>query len=136
VLVLVVAKDAVIGSLMASLTEIAGHEPVFPAADESVSQAITRLKPAILLLDCDEPAAVQQDPYARAADAGTRVILFTPSRTEREVRRLAAERGLTSFALPIQPSALGVILSGTRGQGSGIRDYGPGDRRDASPPRP
>jgi DNA-binding NtrC family response regulator len=119
-LVLVVAKDAVIGSLMASLTEIAGYDPVFPAADESVSQAITRLKPDILLLDCDEPAAVQQEPYVRAADAGTRVILFTPSRTEREVRRLAAERALTSFALPIQPSALGAILSGSGNRESGI----------------
>jgi hypothetical protein len=111
-LVLVVAKDAVIGSLMASLIEIAGYEPAFPAADESVLQALARVKPATLLLDCDDAAAEQSELYARAPELGTRIVVFTPSRTEREVRRLASERGLPSFALPVQPAMLRRILDG------------------------
>ena len=108
--VLIVARDEAIGALMASLTELAGYVPVFPAADESVPRAIARLAPEILLLDCDDDAAAQQEAYARAEQWGTHVVLFTPSRTEREVRRLAEGHGCEGFALPVQRTELRRVL--------------------------
>jgi CheY-like chemotaxis protein len=97
--VMIVARDEAIGALMASLTELAGYQPVFPAADESVPRAIARLTPSILLLDCDDDAADHQEAYARARQWGTRVVLFNPSRTEREVRAVAADHGCAGFRM-------------------------------------
>jgi len=110
--VLIVARDEAIGALMASLTELAGYVPVFPASSvsESVPRAIARLAPEILLLDCDDDAAAQQEAYARAEQWGTHVVLFTPSRTEREVRRLAEGHGCEGFALPVQRTELRRVL--------------------------
>ncbi len=108
--VMIVARDDAIGALMASLIELAGYEPVFPAADESVPRAIARLAPSILLLDCDDDAAEQAEAYARAQQWGTRVLLFTPSRSEREVRALAHDHGVDGFALPVQRGELRRVL--------------------------
>ncbi|HEX5437247.1 MAG TPA: hypothetical protein VFW98_08805 [Gemmatimonadaceae bacterium] len=100
--VLVIAHDVVIGALLASLAELAGHTPVFPKVTEAPLDAITRLRPAFVLLDCDHDIACEDEAYARAAQAGSTVILFSGMRSEREVAAMAAERGLASFSFPIQ----------------------------------
>jgi hypothetical protein len=107
---LIVAREDANFAHLASLTELAVYVPVFPAADESVPRAIARLAPEILLLDCDDDAAAQQEAYARAEQWGTHVVLFTPSRTEREVRRLAEGHGCEGFALPVQRTELRRVL--------------------------
>ena len=99
--VLVVARDAMIGSLMASLVEVAGHTPLFPLADETIGASIARLRPMIVLLDFDDDSAWDDEPYQRARDAGSRVLLFSPSRTLREIDPLSKGRGIPAFSLPI-----------------------------------
>lgn len=109
--VLVVAKDSMIAALMGSLLELSGHVPVFPLADEHPIAAIRRVRPALLLLDCDHDVACEDEAYARAAAIGCKVLLFTPSRTEDELRVFARRRGLKSIALPMRFQAFGASVA-------------------------
>src|SRR5690348_5432788 len=99
--VLVIATDIVISALLASLAELAGYMPVFPELSEHPLAAITRLRPPIVLLDCDHDLACEDEAYARAAETGSRIILSTASDTHADAERMALQRGVTSFAFPI-----------------------------------
>jgi DNA-binding NtrC family response regulator len=100
--ILVIAKEPLIQTLMCSLVDLSGHRAAHPHDDETVSAAIERLRPRLLLLDCEHDAACEEDAFVAAATYGADVLLFTPSRSSAEVADLAAERGLKSMALPIR----------------------------------
>ena len=94
--ILVIAREPLIQTLMCSLVDLSGHHAAQPRDDETVATSIARVRPHLLLLDCEHDEACEDDAY-RAA-----VLLFTPSRSRAEVADLAAERGLQSIALPIR----------------------------------
>ena len=100
--ILVLAKEPLIQTLMCSLVDLSGHRAAQPRSDESVAAAIARVRPRLLLLDCEHDSACEEEVYAAAAGVGAQVLVFTPSRTHAEVADFAAERGLRSMALPIR----------------------------------
>ncbi len=100
--ILVIAREPLIQTLMCSLVDLSGHKATQPRSDESVTTAIARVRPQLLLLDCEHDCACEQEAYDAAADVGARVLLFTPSRTNDEVAEFAKGRGLRSMALPIR----------------------------------
>jgi DNA-binding NtrC family response regulator len=108
--VLVIPSDAVIGALMGELIRFAGYHPVFLKGDEAVVGAVERMRPTLLFIDSDHPAAKSTDvrQAVRAMDA--HVVLFSGSRTERELTQIARQRGDGSFPLPNGPRALGRLI--------------------------
>lgn len=100
--ILVIAKEPLIQTLMCSLVDLSGHHAVQPRSDESVAASIARVRPRLILLDCEHDDACEDDAYRAATSVGATVLLFTPSRSRDEVADLAAERGLQSMALPIR----------------------------------
>lgn len=112
--VLVVAEDVVIGALLASMAELAGYTPVFPKHAERALEAITRLRPPLVLLDCAHNEACEEEAYARAAEVGSTVILFSAMHTRHEAEAIAAVRGVASFALPIRFHELAAKLASVR----------------------
>jgi DNA-binding NtrC family response regulator len=100
--ILVIAKEPLIQTLMCSLVDLSGHRAAQPRSDETLADAIARVRPRLLLLDCEHDDACEDAAYHAAANAGATVLLFTPSRSHAEVADLAAERGLRSMALPIR----------------------------------
>lgn len=100
--ILVIAKEPLIQTLMCSLVDLSGHKATQPLADETVAAAIGRVRPQLLLLDCEHDCACEQEAYDAAADVGAEVLLFTPARTNDEVADFARGRGLRSMALPIR----------------------------------
>jgi hypothetical protein len=100
--VVVVANDAVIGALMGALVELSGHTPIFPAADESPIRAISRVGPALVLLDCEHYLACEDEMFRCAQTVGARVLLFSAARTQYETEELAKQRGCSSITLPIR----------------------------------
>lgn len=100
--ILVIAKEPLIQTLMCSLVDLAGHRAAQPHGDESIGAAILRVKPRLLLLDCEHDGACEEEAYQVAAKVGAQVLLFTPSRSHAEVADIAAARGLRSMALPIR----------------------------------
>jgi CheY-like chemotaxis protein len=100
--ILVIAKEPLIQTLMCSLVDLSGHRATWKWSDESVADALARVRPQLLLLDCEHDEACEDGAYLAAASVGASVLLFTPSRSRAEVADLAAERGLHSIALPIR----------------------------------
>ncbi len=100
--ILVIAREPLIQTLMCSLVDLSGHHAAQPRDDETVATSIARVRPHLLLLDCEHDEACEDDAYRAAASVGATVLLFTPSRSRAEVADLAAERGLQSIALPIR----------------------------------
>lgn len=100
--ILVIAKEPLIQTLMCSLVDLSGHRAAQPRSDETVAAAIARVRPRLLLLDCEHDGACEDDAYLAASSVGAAVLLFTPSRSHAEVADLAAQRGLPSMALPIR----------------------------------
>jgi hypothetical protein len=100
--ILVIAKEPLILTLMCSLVDLSGHRAAQPFGDETVGAAILRVRPRLILLDCEHDCACEEEAYEVAASVGAEVLLFTPSRTHAEVADFAAVRGLRSMALPIR----------------------------------
>jgi hypothetical protein len=111
--ILVIAKEPLIQTLMCSLVDLSGHRAAQPRGDESVAAAIARVRPRLLLLDCEHDCACEDEAYLAAASVGAEVLLFTPSRSRAEVADLAAERGLRSLALPIRLHEFSETLQST-----------------------
>ena len=100
--ILVIAKEPLIQTLMCSLVDLAGYHAAHSRSDESLAEAVTRVRPRLVLLDCEHDEACEDDAYRAASSVGAEVLLFTPSRSHAEVADLAAARGLRSMALPIR----------------------------------
>lgn len=100
--ILVIAKEPLIQTLMCSLVDLSGHTSSVPRGDETVPAAILRVRPRLVLLDCEHDASCEEEAYDAASSVHAQVLLFTPSRSYAEVADFAANRGLRSLALPIR----------------------------------
>jgi hypothetical protein len=109
--VLILPHDAAIGALMSELVGLAGYLPVFARADESLTQAVRRIRPAIVLVDCDHEWAFSDPMRAAIAESGGRVVLFSGGRSETELRQHAAAAHVGYFSLPNGPRRLAVVLA-------------------------
>lgn len=110
--VLVIPHDAVIGALLADLVQLAGYRLLFAADDEAPRRAIERLRPAIVLVDCDHDDACSESFRIAAAAASIEVVLFSGTHSERELQGIARRYGVKYFALPNGPHRLAQTLSG------------------------
>jgi hypothetical protein len=88
---------------------------MFPSPPEDAATAIARLRPDVVLVDCD--SADEETCLTPVAEYGGAVVLFSPSRDETEVRELASRRGLRHFALPIRWTDFRQLLHDVTGQG-------------------
>ena len=107
---LIVARDENIASLMESLVACAGYRPVHPAADERPLATLARVRPELLLLDCDHSLVLNDSLHDAARAAGSRVVLFSAAHPAWELDRFARRRGLRAVALPANPSIVGKAL--------------------------
>ena len=102
VIVLVVAQHAVIGALLGSLVELAGHRAAFPEPAETISDAIHRIRPHLTLLDSDHPHSSDLRIARESRSIGTQLLLFSSSLNRHDTETIAASRHLPSFTLPIK----------------------------------
>ena len=102
VTVLVVAHHAVIGALLGSLVELAGHRAAFPEPGELICDAVTRVKPKLTLLDSDHPNSIDARIFEEARTLGSQCLLFSSSLSRNDTETIAASRRLPSFTLPIK----------------------------------
>ena len=125
--VLIVAQHPVLAALLGISVELAGSCPRFPAPDERLEDAISRLRPALVLLDVEHAASGEDETYQCVAQAGSRLVLFGPAWRPDGLARLAERRGVGVFALPAERSVLGALLPSTAGHVAGtqhVRDNG------------
>lgn len=101
--VLILAREEIVGALLGLMAEIEGLQPVFPSADESVHDAIARVSPQMVLIDCDH-VDCGEDLVKSVGGVGARAVLFSPSRQQRELQVFSRRYGLPGFTLPLEPS--------------------------------
>jgi hypothetical protein len=87
------------GALIGSLVDVSGFQPVFPGPAEDTATAIARVRPHLVLVDCD--AGDERQCVEPVSQYGGAVVLFSPWRTESDLRALASRLGLAWFTLPI-----------------------------------
>ena len=100
--VMIVAQHAVIGALLGSLVELAGHRAAFPEPGENIWDAVGRASPTLTLLDADHPHSTDIRVFREARTVGSPLLLFSSSMSRNETETVATSRHLPSFNLPIK----------------------------------
>jgi hypothetical protein len=107
--VLLLSADPLASALLGAAVELAGHAPRFPKVGEAPRDALRRLRPRAVLVDCDHEAC--SDGFiGPALMTGARVQLYRSRRTQRDASEAARRLGLSVVELPVEPEALTVFL--------------------------
>ena len=110
--VLILARETVIAALIGMLLEMEDFEPVYAEPEERPEEALSRLRPPLVIVVDGELDAARSDLfYARAAAADARVVLFSEPLAADEVRAAARARRLPYFAMPVDRDTLRQVLA-------------------------
>lgn len=107
--VLVLAREELISALLGLLVETTGHTVSFAAPEETSAAAVRRVRPAVIIVDCDHRDCTN-DLVQAATEVGARLILFSASREADYVRKIAAPSRSQSFTFPIEPPRLDSMI--------------------------
>ena len=104
--VLVTSTDPLAAALLGALVELEGYTPHFLREREGPRAALRRVRPAVVLIDCDSAEARSASVIGPAKMLGTRVALFGRPAIAALVERCAAEFGVAILAVPPAPGEL------------------------------
>lgn len=110
---LVLSTDVLAAALLAALVELEGYAPRFAHADEPAREALRRVRPAVVLIDCESAEACSAAVIGPATMIGVRVVLFGRPAVAHVLRACAEEFGVPALALPPAPGALQQALGPT-----------------------
>jgi hypothetical protein len=110
--VLVLSSDPLAAALVGAAIELAGHAPRFPHAEEAPRSALLRVRPRLVIIDCDHADACSDSFIGPALMTGSRVLLFRSHRTERDASALSTRLGLRVAEMPMDHAALSRLLHG------------------------
>jgi len=108
--VLVLSDDPLAAALLGAATELAGYSPRFPLQNEKARTALRRVRPGLVLVDCDHPEACTDEFVGPALMTGSRVLLFRSRRTARDPGEFAGRLGLRVLELPVEHEPLRQLL--------------------------
>jgi hypothetical protein len=108
--VLVLSSDALAAALLGAAIELAGHTPHFPQAEESPRTALLRVRPRLVVIDCDHEDACSDGFVGPALMTGSQVLLFRSRRTRRDVSDMSTRLGLRTVEMPVEHESLTKIL--------------------------
>lgn len=107
---LIVSPDALGAALLGAAIEVAGLTVGFPAENESPRDAVRRMRPSYVLIDCDDPNAADESLIGPALMTGARLLLFGPDRRMRMRKHLAIRFHMGVIVLPDDAARLASIL--------------------------
>ena len=110
--VLILAREELISALVGLLVETTGHGVHFPMEAESSRDAMQRIRPRVVIVDCDHRDCTG-DLVKAANEVGARLVLFSASREAEYVRKRAAPTHSKSFTFPIEPPQLDSLIRET-----------------------
>ena len=108
--ILVLSSDPLAAALMGAAIELSGHAPRFAQADEAARAALLRVRPRLVVIDCDEEDACSEAFIGPALMTGSRVMLFRSRRTRRDPSELVTRMGLRVVEMPIEHDSLSAVL--------------------------
>ena len=108
--VLVLSADPLAAALLGAAIELAGLAPRFPHPDEAARAALLRIRPSLVLIDCDHEDGCSDAFIGPALMTGSRVLLFKSRRTRRDVTELTGRLGVRVMDMPMEHESLTQVL--------------------------
>ena len=107
---LIVSPDALGAALLGAAIEVSGLKVGFPARNELTRDALRRLRPSYVLIDCDDPTASDESLIGPAMMMGARIVLFGAESRMRMRKHLAIRFHMGEIVLPNDVDRLASIL--------------------------
>jgi hypothetical protein len=98
--VLILSEDTLAAALLGAAVELAGHQPHFPQADEVARVALRRVRPGLVIVDCDDDHACSESFVGPALMTGAQLLLFDSPRHAAVGVDIARRLGLDVVHLP------------------------------------
>ena len=108
--VLIIVTDDSIESLLGELVAFAGHRPVFDVTAGSAGESIRRVRPEIMLLDIDLPAATSHACLGAAHEVGSQAVLVSSTASAAELEDEGRRERCLHFSLPGAPKTLSRVI--------------------------
>ena len=108
--VLIFSSDSLAAALLAAAVELAGHAPVFARHDEVARSALLRVRPQLVLIDCDHEETCCDEFVGPALMTGARVLLFRSRRTRRDATEFADRLVLRIADMPVAHDEFATLL--------------------------
>ena len=108
--VLVFSSDPLAAALLGAAIELAGHMPHFARKDELARAALLRVRPRLVVIDCDHEESCSDEFVGPALMTGARVLLFRSHRTQRDMAAFADRLSLRVVTMPPQHDELTTLL--------------------------
>ena len=108
--VLVFSSDPLAAALLGAAVELSGHLPHFMRERESARAALLRVRPQLVLIDCDHEEACSDEFVGPALMTNARVLLFRSRRTERDMQEFAERLDLRVVEMPVDHEVLTSLL--------------------------
>lgn len=110
---LILSPDALGAALLGAAVELTGLPVAFLAYDETARDALRRLRPSCVLIDCDDTHASDESLIGPALMTGARIFLFGPDSRMRMRKHLAIRFHMGIIVLPGDAERLAAILAST-----------------------
>ncbi len=108
--VLIFSSDALAAALLGAAVELAGHVPHFARQGEPARSALLRVRPSLILIDCDHEETCADEFVGPALMASAQVLLFRSRQTERDVTEFATRLSLQVVDMPLDHEVLTRLL--------------------------
>jgi hypothetical protein len=108
--VLIFSTDPLAAALLGAGVELARATPAFPRDQESAREALLRVKPRLVMIDCDHEEACSEALFGPAMMIGARISVFSSTRSRRVLEPIAREFNVATFDLPIDFDELARLL--------------------------
>ena len=108
--VLILSSDALAAALLGAAVELAGHVPHFSRQGEPARGALLRVRPKLVLIDCDYEEGCTDEFVGPVLMTGGKVLLFRSRRTEIDRTEFAERLSLRVVEMPLEHRELTTLL--------------------------
>jgi hypothetical protein len=108
---LILSPDALGAALLGAAVEVSGLKVGFPGENETPRDALRRMRPSYVLIDCDDSAAADESLIGPALMTGARIFLFGADSRMRLRKHLAIRFHMGIIVLPNDTERIATILA-------------------------
>lgn len=96
--------------MIGALAETLGYASRFPLPGETPRDALRRLKPRLVLVDCEHDSACSEAFFGPARMMGAHVVLIGSNRNEVQLRQAVERFSVTALRLPADATTVEQVL--------------------------
>ena len=108
--VLIFSSDPLAAALLGAVVELAAHVPHFARHDEAARSALRRVRPRLVLIDCDHQESCCDEFVGPALMTGARILLFRSRRTRSDRDAFTTRLSLRIMDMPLEHEVLTELL--------------------------